>query len=192
VAGPANVRLTESAVTPGRSASARQADRHLSRRSLKSTLSTVFVRHSVHIGRPIEAVRAALAAGPREWFPRFDGGSHAEVGPQVAGLGLRTKVAIEVGEPVTIGDWTEISVRWQATFVQRLFPVMTGKVELEPVDPRTTRLTVHGMYEPPLRRLGKQLDDALMHRAAEATVKEVAESIAKRLEVGLPEEDLRP
>ena len=150
----------------------------------------VFVQHSVHIGCPIEAVRTTLAAGPREWFPRFDGDGHAEVGPQVAGLGFRKKVAIEVGEAVTVGDWTEIPVTWQATFVQDLFPVMTGKVELEAVDPRITRLTVSGMYDAPLGRLGKQLDDALMHRAAEATVKELAESIAKRLEIGLSDEGL--
>jgi hypothetical protein len=65
---------------------------------------------------------------------------------------------------------------------------MTGKVELAPVDLRNTRLTVCGMYEPPLGRLGKQLDDALMHRTAQATVKDLAESIAKRLEWGLSEE----
>jgi hypothetical protein len=46
------------------------------------------------------------------------------------------------------------------------------------------------MYEAPLGRLGKHLDDALMHRAAEATVKELAESIAKRLEIGLSDEGL--
>jgi len=148
----------------------------------------VFVQHSVHVGRPIEAVRVALAAGPREWFPRFDDGGHAEVGPQFAGLGLRKKVAVEVGEPVTVGDCIEVPVTWQATFVQHLFPVMTGKVEVAPVDSRITRLTVCGMYEAPLGRLGKHLDDALMHRAAEATVKELAESIAKRLEIGLSNE----
>jgi hypothetical protein len=46
------------------------------------------------------------------------------------------------------------------------------------------------MYEAPLGRLGKQLDDALMHRTAQATVKELAESIAKRLEIGLSDEGL--
>jgi hypothetical protein len=53
------------------------------------------------------------------------------------------------------------------------------------VDGRITRLTVSGMYEAPLGRVGKELDDALMHRVAEATVKELAESIAKQLESSL-------
>jgi hypothetical protein len=142
----------------------------------------VYVQHSVHIDRPIAAVNAVLRAGPRKWFPRFDGPDHAEVGLQVAGVGFQKKVTIEVGKPLRTGDWTEVPVTWQATFIKQLFPVMTGKVELVPVDPHTTRLTVCGMYQPPLGELGKQLDDALLHRVAEATVKDLAESIAKRLE----------
>ena len=59
---------------------------------------------------------------------------------------------------------------------------MTGKVELAPVDSRTTRLTVCGMYRAPLGGLGEFLDDALMHKVAEATVKDLAESIAERLD----------
>ena len=63
---------------------------------------------------------------------------------------------------------------------------MVGKVELAPVDGRVTRLTVSGMYQPPLGRIGEQLDDAIMHSVAEATVKELAESIAKRLDGAIP------
>ena len=142
----------------------------------------MFVQHSIHVDRPIAEVSAALTADPSKWFPRFEGPVHAEVGLQVAGLAFRKKVTIEVGEPLSAGDWTSVPVTWQATFIKRLFPVMTGKVELAPVDPRTTRLTVCGMYQPPLGSLGKQLDDALMHRVAEATVKELAEAIATELD----------
>jgi hypothetical protein len=137
--------------------------------------------HSVHIDRPIAEVNAALTAGPRKWFPRFESPGHAEVGPLVGGFGFRTKVTIEVGEPLTTGDVTEVPVTWQATFIKRLFPIMTGRVELAPVDPHTTRLTVCGMYQPPLGDLGKQLDDALMNKVAQATVKDLAESIARRI-----------
>ena len=147
----------------------------------------MFVQHSVHIDRPIAEVSAALTADPHKWFPRFEGPGHAEVGLQVAGLTFRKKVTIEVGEALSAGDSTEVPLTWQATFIKRLFPVMTGKVELAPVDPHTTRLTVCGMYQPPLGSLGKQLDDALMHRVAEATVKELAESIANALDAAAPD-----
>ena len=141
----------------------------------------MFVQYSIHIERPIAEVNEALIAGPRKWFPRFEGPGQAEVGRQVAGFGFRTKVTIEVGEPRTTGDWTEVPVTWEATFIKRLFPIMTGTVALAAVDPHRTRLTVCGMYQPPLGRLGKHLDDALMHKVAEGTVKDLAESIADRL-----------
>src|SRR6202011_5210591 len=88
-----------------------------------------------------------------------------------------------MGEAIKIGDVTQLAVTWRATFIERLFRVMVGMVELAPLDRNVTRLCVSGMYEPPLGPLGKQLDDALLHRVAEATVKELAESIAKRLMV---------
>jgi hypothetical protein len=140
----------------------------------------MFVQHSVHIDSPIEAVTAAFTGDPHMWLPHLQGG-RTVVGPRVAGVAIQKKVVIEVGEPLAAGSWTEVPITWSATYIRRLFPVMTGKVELAPIDARVTRLTVCGMYQPPLGRLGKQFDDALMHRVAEATVKELAESIAERL-----------
>ena len=80
------------------------------------------------------------------------------------------------------GHWTEIPVTWRATFPQKLFPVLVGKVELAPIDPGVTRLTVSGVYQPPLGKIGEQLNDVLMHNVAEGTVKDLAESIAQRVD----------
>ncbi|MEA2643945.1 MAG: hypothetical protein QOG08_971 [Chloroflexota bacterium] len=140
----------------------------------------MYVQHSVHIDSPIEVVTAAFIRDPHRWLPHLDGG-RVEVGPRVAGVAIQKKVIIEVGAPLAAGSWTEVPITWSATYIKRLFPVMTGKVELAPVDARVTRLTVCGMYQPPLGRLGKHFDDALMHRVADATVKELAEAIADRL-----------
>ena len=38
------------------------------------------------------------------------------------------------------------------------------------------------MYEPPLGPLGKQVDNAFMHTVAEATVADLAQSIARRVD----------
>ena len=141
----------------------------------------MFVQHSVHIDSPLEAVTAVLVAGPGEWFPNRDDSGESDVSPQVGGISVRNKVAVDVGPPVTTGDWTEIPVTWKATFIENLFPVMTGKVELSPVDARTTKLTVCGMYEPPFGPLGKPVDDAFIHAVAEATVVDLAHSIARRI-----------
>lgn len=145
----------------------------------------MFVEQSIYIDHPVEDVTAVLAGGPREWFARLDALGKSAVGPEVAGIVLRKKVAVEVGRAVTTGDWTQIPVTWKATFIEKLFPVMVGKMELAPVDARTTKLTVGGMYEPPLGPLGRQLDNAFMHTVAEATVTDLARSIAARLEAGV-------
>jgi hypothetical protein len=142
----------------------------------------MYVKHSVHIDQPIKDCSDALMSGPSKWFPKLGVGGQGTVGLHVAGVPVHKRVTVEVGEPVKTSTWAEIPLTWKATFPEKLFPVMTGKVELTPVDNNVTRLTVSGMYEPPLGRLGKQLDDALMHGAAEATVKELAESIAQRLD----------
>jgi hypothetical protein len=142
----------------------------------------MFVAHSVHIDQPVAAVTGVLAAGPREWFARLDDLGRSAVGPHVAGIVVRKKVAVEVGRPVTTGDWTTIPITWKATFIEKLFPVMVGSVELAPVDAGTTKLTVSGMYEPPLGPLGRQIDNAFMHTVADATVSDLAQSIAKRLD----------
>jgi hypothetical protein len=98
-------------------------------------------------------------------------------------------VEVEVGEPVTTSTWTVIPLTWKATFPQKLFPMMTGKIELAPVDKNVTRLIVSGIYEAPLGGVGRQLAEAVMHKAADATVQDLAESIATRLlgSVGSPQ-----
>jgi hypothetical protein len=142
----------------------------------------MYVKHSVHIDQPIKECSEALMTGPGKWFPKLGRSGQGTVGLHVAGVHLRKRVTVDVGDPVKTSTWTVIPLTWKATFPEKLFPVMTGKIELAPVDQNVTRLTVSGMYEPPLGRLGKQLDEALLHNAAEGTVKELAESIAQRLD----------
>jgi hypothetical protein len=145
----------------------------------------MFVQHSVHLQHPVKECSDALMEGPPKWFPGVGGKNVSSVGLHVAGVPIRKKVMVELGEPLKTANWTEIPLTWKATFPEKLFPKMTGKIELAPTDKDVTRLTVSGMYQPPLGRLGEQLDEALMHNVAEGTVKELAESIAQRLEKAL-------
>jgi Polyketide cyclase / dehydrase and lipid transport len=132
------------------------------------------VQHSVHIRQPIQQVSEALLDAPSKWFPK-------SVGVHVAGIPVRKRVTVEFGEPVKTTTWAVIPISWRPTFAKRLLPVMHGKVDVSPVSKEETRLTVSGMYEPPLGRLGEQLDEVVMHNVAEGTVKELAEVIAGRL-----------
>ncbi len=141
----------------------------------------MYVQYSVHIDQPVEECSAALARGPRTWFPRLQAGNASNVGLRVAGVSVRKRVSVQLGEPETKGEWTNVPISWKATFPEQLFPVLVVRLELAPVEKTVTRLTVSGMYEPPLGRLGELIDDAIMHTVAEATVREVTESIAKQL-----------
>ena len=132
------------------------------------------VEHSVHIRKPIQEVSDSLLESPAKWFPK-------SVGVHVAGIPVRKRVNVQFGEPVKLSTWAVVPISWQPTFGRKLFPVMNGKVDLAPVSKDETRLTVSGMYEPPLGKLGEQLDEALMHRVAEGTVRELAEQIASKL-----------
>lgn len=124
-------------------------------------------------------------SGPRKWFPRLSGKNVGSVGVHIAGVPVRKRVVVTVGEPIRTATWTVIPLDWKATFPEHLFPSMTGRIEIAPVDKDVSRLTVSGMYEPPLGKLGKQLDETVMQGIAEATVKELAETIAKRIETAV-------
>ena len=90
----------------------------------------------------------------------------ADVGLRVAGVSIHKRVTVELGEPEKKGEWTNVPISWKATFPEQLFPVLVGRLELVPVEKKLTRLTVSGMYEPPLGRLGALIDDAIMHSVA--------------------------
>jgi hypothetical protein len=145
----------------------------------------MFVRHSVHIDHPVALCTEVLMSGPRKWFPRLSGKGVGSVGVHIGGVPVSKRVVVTLGEPVKTVTWTVIPLEWKATFPEHLFPKMTGKIELAPVDTAVTRLTVSGMYEPPLGRLGKSLDETVMQGVADATVKELAEAIAKRLDAAV-------
>jgi hypothetical protein len=142
----------------------------------------MYVQHAVHIKHPIKLVSVTLLKGPSEWFPGLDDKNVSTIGLHVAGVPVRKKVEVAIGQAVKTSTWAVRPITWKATFPVKLFPEMTGKIELTASGKDETRLTVSGMYEPPLGKLGGQLDEALMHNIAEGTVRELAESIAERLE----------
>ena len=93
------------------------------------------------------------------------------VGP-VSALPLFGKtVRVEVGTPLRRGDVTVVPLTWTATAAPGLFPVLSADLEIAPLDPQLTQLTIQGRYAPPLGAIGRRLDRLLMHRIAEASVR---------------------
>ena len=50
-----------------------------------------------------------------------------------------------------------------------------------PIGPGVSRLTLSGTYGAPLGALGREIDTAVLHRVAEATIRNFAEGIAARV-----------
>jgi hypothetical protein len=145
----------------------------------------VFVRHSIHIDHPVAACSEALLSGSKNWFPSMNDKNVGTVGVHIASVPVRKRVVVSLGKPIKTTTWTVIPLEWKATFPEHLFPSMSGRIEVAPVDKAVSRLTVSGMYEPPMGNIGKQLDKTLMQGVADATVKELAESIAKRIDLAV-------
>ena len=134
----------------------------------------IHVGHAVSVQGSFEALATRLVDARRDWFPK-------SIGVRVAGVPLRKRVVVEFGEAIKTSTWAVVRVNWKATFPQKLFPTMEGKVSLSPQGKNAAKLTVSGVYEPPLGRVGEDLNEAVMHPIAELTVQELAEAIAKRL-----------
>jgi hypothetical protein len=49
--------------------------------------------------------------------------------------------------------------------------MLSGDLELAPLEPHSCRLTLAASYIPPLGDLGRALDRALLHRIAQSTVR---------------------
>ena len=71
------------------------------------------------------------------------------------------------------------SRRWEATGPGgRLFPALDADIWLTPAGEHAARLSLAGVYRPPLGALGAGLDKAVFHRVADATVQSLLARVA--------------
>jgi len=106
------------------------------------------------------------------------GPSLARVGPGV----VSKLVRVQVREL----SWTEksggLALRWEATGAGgKLFPVLDADLTLADFGPRGTLVALAGVYRPPLGALGQALDRAVLHRVAEATIRDFLARVAAEL-----------
>jgi hypothetical protein len=158
----------------------------------------MFVRYFLNLPYPAGDVEQALLQAPERWIPALARDARqrgeallARVGFEAAGLRVAKRVEIHIGQARRFPSKTILPVSWKATGPSAMFPVMDGDIEVAPLGPRLTQLSFSGRYEPPLSVLGRALDRALLHRVAEATVKDFLDRVGDRLAAlaaeGLPD-----
>lgn len=150
----------------------------------------MFAQHSVTLSHRSDKVAAVLAAPSHPWSVGLDGDGRellAKVGVRIGRLPIYKHVQLTLGQlPSAIPtNRVMLAVSWEAVGGPPLFPRMEGTLHVQPEESESTRLTLNARYDPPLGKLGELIDRALMHRVAQATIKDFTERLAGRLEAEL-------
>jgi hypothetical protein len=148
----------------------------------------MFIRYFLDISLPFEEVEARLLASPGDWVPGIAREAEgrgarllAEVGFQTKERRLGKEVEIELGSPYRLASKTLLPMSWKATGAESLFPALEADVEIAALGSSRTQLSMSARYRPPMGAIGRALDKALLHRVAEATVKDFLDGVGERL-----------
>jgi hypothetical protein len=149
---------------------------------------TMFIRYYLDLEIPFEDVEPALTSAPDEWVPGLfrDAGDRAdrlltEVGFDVADGRLDKQVEIGFDAPFRLPNKTLLPMWWRATSAEQLFPSLDADIEVAALGPNRTQLSMSAGYHPPMGAVGTVLDRTLLHRVAEATVKDFLDRVGEGL-----------
>ena len=147
----------------------------------------MFVRYFMDLDVPFDEAEAALLANPSSWLPGLvvetdEQGVHrlTSVGIGI-GIHVRKRVEVEVEPPLRVPGRTVVPLRWSTGAEHSPLPSMEGDLELAPFGPGASHLAMSGRYTPPYGTVGEALDRALLHRVAEATVRDFVQRVAERI-----------
>ena len=142
--------------------------------------ATVQIADSVQVELPAPTVAGRMRAGG-SWLTRHAEACDDEEQPARAGWLGRT-VAVQLGAETGDGDSLELPLIWEASGPLGLFPRFEGRLRLTALDPERCELSLAGRYRPPLGKAGQLLDEALLARAARASLRAFLRRIARELE----------
>jgi hypothetical protein len=153
----------------------------------------MFIRYYLELDVPLDEVSRVLFADPSSWIPGIvretDDRAHqllTEVGFDVGDTRrIDKEVEIRVGTSQEFTSRTVLPISWTPRGSERLFPRLDADIEIAPLGSGRTQLSMSARYRPPLGVVGKALDKALLHRVAEATIKDFLDRTAGRLAAGI-------
>lgn len=150
--------------------------------------SSMFVRYYVELALPFSDVEKTLLLSPQDWVPGLARDAEArgeallaEVGFGPPGKRLEKQVEITIGGPFRLASKSVLPITWKATGVHAIFPSLEADVEVAPLGASRTQLSVSARYHPPLGLVGRAIDRTLLHRIAEATLKDFMDRAAETL-----------
>jgi len=148
----------------------------------------VFVRYYLEVPLPFAEAEATLVREPEAWVPRLAQDAQArgerllsEVGFGANGRRVGKVVEIQFGEAVTVATKTIVPMQWHAAGADVLFPTLEADLEVAALGPNRSQFAITARYTPPLGALGRAVDRALLHRVAEATIKDFMDEAGRAL-----------
>jgi hypothetical protein len=150
-------------------------------------LSRMFVRYYADLAAPFAEVEARLLDAPERWLPGLLEEAEGRGSTLLAEIGFAVgeerridkEVELRIGEPYRIPGKTVLPITWSATGTQELFPSLEGDLEIAALGEHRSQLALSARYKPPLGAVGRVLDRALLHRVAEATVKDFVDRVVE-------------
>jgi hypothetical protein len=147
----------------------------------------MFTDHAIGLDLDYPVARARflrLARG--DWLDHLSQDAYTDglvgevrVGPFGGVPGMSKVIRVSLLDPVPRDDMVLVPLRWEATGrMGRLFPVLDANLIVGTDDQGRAVLRITGSYRPPLNGLGEGLDQAVLHRVAEATLKSLLRRIA--------------
>lgn len=100
--------------------------------------------------------------------------AHTALELDLGNLHLAKRVILDITDytdlpgPIPLGRMT---LRLEPEDHSAMFPVIDADLEVEPIDPSGTMVSLLGSYEPPLGALGAAVDRLVLHQMAELTLK---------------------
>jgi hypothetical protein len=144
----------------------------------------MFVRYYIELSLPVVKVEQALVGSPAGWLSAVAGEAHArgdgllgDVGVGPLGARLRRQVRIQLGEPVRFPSMTSLPLTWEPVGLEGVLPRLDANLELGSLGGDRTQLAISARYRPPLGVVGRAMDRVLLHRVAEATVKDFLDRV---------------
>jgi hypothetical protein len=153
----------------------------------------MFARYFVELPLPVGDVEEAVLRDPQAWIPGLARAAEArgealmvEVGFGPPGHRVEKLVRVEIGEVQRFPGKTLLPLRWRPEGLERLVPALDADLEIAGLGAGRTQLAVSASYRPPLGLVGRAMDRALLHRVAEATIKDFVDGVAGRVAELLP------
>jgi hypothetical protein len=150
--------------------------------------AVVFVQDFMIVERDCDELLAELQAGADGLFRQALGEAEVDldqlrvrVGPEKWPALLAKTVHVRLGPVRNYGEVTLLAFSWEATGPGSLFPALDADLELSPLGDGRTELTLRGRYEPPGGVVGRHIDQLLLHRLADATVRAFLTRLAAQL-----------